>query len=50
MWTVENRTRYDRSKVHYPSELTDDEWSLAKIEIPQDSEMTPDSMRRQRCR
>jgi hypothetical protein len=34
MWTVENRTRYDRSKLRYPSDLTDEEWSLAKAEIP----------------
>ncbi len=26
MWTVENRRRYDRSKLRYPSDLTDDEW------------------------
>ena len=32
MWTVENRARYDRSKLRYPSDLT--EWSLAKAEIP----------------
>jgi transposase len=34
MWTVENRARYDRSKLRYPSDLTDDEWALAKPEIP----------------
>ena len=34
MWTVENRARYDRSKLRYPSDLTDQEWSLAKREIP----------------
>jgi transposase len=34
MWTVENRARYDRSKLRYPSDLTDDEWSLARREIP----------------
>jgi transposase len=34
MWTVENRTRYDRSKLRYPSDLTDEEWALAKSEIP----------------
>ena len=34
MWTVENRARYDRSKLRYPSDLTDEEWSLAKAEIP----------------
>src|SRR5271156_6435537 len=34
MWTVENRARYDRSKLRYPSDLTDEEWALAKSEIP----------------
>ena len=28
MWTVENRRRYDRGGLHYPSDLTDDEWAL----------------------
>ena len=28
MWTNENRARYDRSKLRYPSDLTDDEWAL----------------------
>ena len=28
MWTVENRKRYDRSKLRYPSDLTDEEWCL----------------------
>ena len=27
MWTQENRHRYDRSKLRYPSDLTDEEWS-----------------------
>jgi len=34
MWTVESRPRYDRSKLRYPSDLTDDEWALARPEIP----------------
>ena len=34
MWTVENRARYDRSRLRYPSDLTDEEWTLAKAEIP----------------
>jgi hypothetical protein len=29
MWTVENRARYDRSRLRYPSDLTDEEWALA---------------------
>lgn len=28
MWTVENRARYDRRKLRYPSDLTDEEWAL----------------------
>jgi len=34
MWTDENRTRYDRSKLRHPSDLTDEEWALVKPEIP----------------
>ena len=34
MWTVENRARYDRSKLRYPSDLTDAGWALARREIP----------------
>ena len=34
IWTVENRARYDRSKLRYPSDLTEEEWALAKPEIP----------------
>jgi transposase len=34
MWTSENRARYDRSKLRYPSDLTDDEWKLVKPLIP----------------
>jgi transposase len=28
MWTPENRARYDRSKLRYPSDLTDEEWAI----------------------
>jgi transposase len=34
MWTTETRARHDRSKLRYPSDLTDDEWSLVKPLIP----------------
>jgi transposase len=34
MWTNENRSRYDRSKLRYPSDLTDDEWALIAPLIP----------------
>ncbi len=30
MWTNENRGRYDRSKLRYPSDLTDEEWALSE--------------------
>ncbi len=33
MWTAENRKRYDRSQLRYPSDLTDDEWSLIEPQI-----------------
>jgi transposase len=34
MWTVENRTRYDRSRLCYHSDLTDEEWALVGPQIP----------------
>ena len=34
MWTKENRGRYDRSRLRYPSDLTDEEWALVKPLIP----------------
>jgi len=34
MWTNENRGRYDRSKLRYPSDLTDEEWALVEPHIP----------------
>jgi len=34
MWTKRNRARYDRSKLRYPSDLTDDEWQLVEPLIP----------------
>jgi transposase len=34
MWTCKNRGRYDRSKLRYPSDLTDDEWKLVEFLIP----------------
>jgi transposase len=35
MWTVENRARYERSQLRYPSDLTGEVWSLAKAQMPQ---------------
>src|SRR5215210_5548428 len=34
MWTTMNRARYDRSKLRYPSDLTDAEWALIEPLIP----------------
>ncbi len=30
MWTNENRGRYDRSGLRYPSDLTNEEWALVE--------------------
>ena len=34
MWRNENRGRYDRSRLRYPSDLTDEEWGLTEPLIP----------------
>jgi len=34
MWTSENRGRYDRSGLRYPSDLTNEEWALVEPLIP----------------
>jgi len=34
MWTAENRPRYNRDRLRYPSDLTDEEWALAEPLIP----------------
>ena len=34
MWTAENRGRYDRSKLRYPSDLTNEEWAYVEPLIP----------------
>src|SRR5271155_4290323 len=34
MWNGETRARHDRSKLRYPSDLTDDEWELVGPLIP----------------
>jgi len=34
MWTVENRARYDRTRLRYPSDVTDEEWALLAPLIP----------------
>lgn len=34
MWTNENRNRYERRHLRYPSDLTDDEWELIAPLLP----------------
>jgi putative transposase len=34
MWTPENRARYNRDHLRYPSDLTDEEWALVEPLIP----------------
>lgn len=34
MWSEEDRKRYDRSNLRYPSDLTDAEWALVEPHIP----------------
>lgn len=34
MWTQESRARYDRSKLRYPSDLTNEEWAYVGPLIP----------------
>ena len=34
MWTAENRPRYNRDKLRYPSDLTDEEWGHIEPLIP----------------
>jgi hypothetical protein len=34
MWTDENRARYNRDQLRYPSDLTDEEWAIIKLMIP----------------
>jgi hypothetical protein len=33
MWTQDNRGRYDRSRLRYPSDLTDEEWRNCGIAV-----------------
>ena len=34
MWTTENRPRYNRDKLRYPSDLTNEEWEHVEHLIP----------------
>ena len=34
MWTTKNRAKYNRDRLRYPSDLTDEEWSHIEPLIP----------------
>jgi transposase len=34
MWTTRNRPRYNRDRLRYPSDLTNEEWALVEPLIP----------------
>jgi putative transposase len=34
MWMTENRARYNRDKLRYPSDLTEEEWTHIEPLIP----------------
>ena len=34
MWTIQNRARYNRDKLRYPSDVTDEEWAAIAPLIP----------------
>ncbi len=34
MWTTENRARYNRDQLRYPSDVTDAEWAVIAPRIP----------------
>jgi len=34
MWTKENRSRYNRDHLRYPSDLTGEEWALIEPHLP----------------
>ena len=34
MWTIANRTRYQRDHLRYPSDVTEQEWQLVERLIP----------------
>ncbi len=34
MWTNQNRSRYNRDALRYPSDLTDEEWEMLRPLIP----------------
>lgn len=34
MWTIENRERYNRDQLRYPSDVTEEEWEQIALLIP----------------
>jgi putative transposase len=34
MWTTKNRAKYNRDRLRYPSDLTDEEWGHIESLIP----------------
>lgn len=34
MWTTENRAKYNRDHLRYPSDVTDEEWAEIEALIP----------------
>ena len=34
MWTIKNRTRYNRDTLRYPSDVTEEEWAVIAPLIP----------------
>jgi len=45
MRTTKNRPRYDRDKLRYPSDLTDEEWSLVEPADPAGQARRPQNAR-----
>ena len=45
MWTSENRLKYNRDKLRYPSDLTDDEWSHVRALDPSGQTRRTQSLR-----
>ena len=43
MWTADNRPRYNRDKLRYPSDLTDAEWAHIEplIRLPRNRRASP---------
>ena len=44
MWKQDNRCRYDRSHLRYPSDLADEEWAEIALRANDDETSTPESL------